>query len=100
MIKPISPKEITQELPEFVIIGANNCINKHWSELNRKSHFTQDELIAEILAVAPDGITRRTLFDNNWLDIEPAYRREGWIVDYDKPGYCETYAANFTFTAK
>jgi hypothetical protein len=32
------------------------------------------------------------------LDIEPIYREAGWIVEYDKPAYCENYDANFTFT--
>jgi hypothetical protein len=34
------------------------------------------------------------------MDFEPFYEKAGWKVVYDKPGYCESYAANFTFTRK
>ena len=98
-VKPISPSEIKQIIPDWVIEGANLCIQDHYHELDGKSHFTQDELIDYVLKFAPDEyITRQTLFKNHWLDIEPIYREAGWIVEYDKPAYCENYAANFTFT--
>ena len=100
MIEPIKPSEITQRLPEWVIKGANDCIQEHWRELKKESHFTQDELIDFILVYAPEGVTRQTLFNNGWLDIEPIYRKIGWTVVYDKPGYCESYDANFTFSIK
>lgn len=98
MIEPISPDELVQEFPDFVIIGANNCIKKHFVELEGESHFTQDALIDSILAVAPEDVTRDTLIKKHWLDIEPLYRKAGWKVVYDKPGYCESYKANFTFS--
>lgn len=97
-VKPISPSEIVQQIPDWVIKGTNECIQAHYLELRKESHFTQNELVDYVLAHAPDdSITRRTLFDNHWLDIEPIYRKVGWIVKYDKPGYCESYSANFTF---
>ena len=97
MIEPIRPEECEErELPDFVIIGTNNCINKHYH--NGTSHFLQNDLIDEILEVAPDNVTRQMLFDKNWLDVEETYRKVGWKVVYDKPGYCETYKANFTFS--
>ena len=77
--------------------GANECINAHYKELRKESHFTQDSLIDYCLKYAPKDVTRSTLFDNNWLDIEPIYRRAGWVVEYDKPAYCEDYPATFTF---
>lgn len=98
MIEPIKPSEIVQIIPEWVIAGANECIQEHYHELAKESHFTQDELVDFILKKAPEDVTRQTLFDNHWLDIEPIYRKVGWKVEYDKPGYCETYDANFTFT--
>lgn len=101
MIEPISPSEITYSLPEFVIIGTNNCINKHWRPLKKESHFLQDELITEILAVAPEGVTRNTLFDKCWLDVEPTYEKKGWNVEYDKPDWNDPDGkASFTFTPK
>lgn len=96
-VEPIKPSEVSQYIPDFVIKGANECINAHYHELSKESRFTQDELISYILKYAPEDVTRRTLFDNNWLDIEPKYRRAGWKVEYNKPAYCENYPANFTF---
>ena len=97
-IKPIKPSEVTQHIPGWIIRGTNDCILDHYRELTKESHFTQDELIESCLKYAPDeNITRGTIFDNGWLDIEPLYRKEGWIVEYDKPAYCENYPANLTF---
>lgn len=96
-VEPIKPSEVYQYIPDFVIKGANECINAHYHELDKESHFTQDELIEYILKYAPEDVTRQALFDNHWLDIEPKYRRAGWKVEYDKPAYCEDYKANFTF---
>ena len=96
-VEPIRPEECENgELPDFVIIGTNNCVNKHYH--NGTSHFLQDDLIDEILEVAPDYVTRQMLFDKYWLDVEETYRKVGWKVEYDKPGYNESYKANFTFS--
>jgi len=67
-IKPITPKEATEEIeknfPDFVIEGINNAIKKHYFG---KSEFdiTQNEIITEVLKVAPKGITRQKIFDNH-----------------------------------
>ncbi len=42
-------------------------------------------------------VTSTTVCDNHWLDVEDVYREAGWVVEYDKPGYCESYEATFTF---
>ena len=103
MIKPIKPSEVKQEIPDWVIQGANECITENYREIDGESHFTQDELIEHVLKHVPcehdDTLmgVRAKLFKNNWLDIEPIYRKEGWIVEYDRPAYNESYPANFTF---
>lgn len=105
-VKPITPNEICQEIPDWVIEGANNCIKKHWVELNQESKFTQDELISEIIKVyekyhqETKFCLRSMLFDRHYLDIEPIYEKVGWKVYYDKPAYNETYEPNFTFKKK
>lgn len=53
-------------------------------------------MAAAILAKLPD-VTREQIYENRWLDIEDSYRAVGWHVEYDKPGYCESYEATFTF---
>jgi hypothetical protein len=35
-----------------------------------------------------------------WLNFEDVYRNAGWIVEYDKPAYCESYDAFFVFRKK
>ena len=107
-VKPISPSEIIQEFPDYVIEGTNNCIKKHWVELQNESHFTQDELIKSIFDVyeyqtgneMSYGNFKQKLFDNHYLDIEPIYQNVGWDVTYDKPAYCENYPSTFTFKKK
>jgi hypothetical protein len=43
------------------------------------------------------GITTSEAFKRGLLDVEDAYRKAGWKVEYDKPGYNETYEASFKF---
>lgn len=102
-VTPITPQqakdEIENNFPDFIIEGVNNAINKHYfgkSSFNIK----QDEIMEEVLKVAPEGITRQKIYDNHWLDFEQLYRKFGWNVHYDKPGYCESYDAFFTFEPK
>lgn len=101
MVEPIKPSDITQIIPEWVIKGANECIQAHYQELTRESHFTQDELISYVLKYAPDHGENTDisdmLFKNHWLDIEPIYRKVGWIVNYDQPAYNENYPPTFRF---
>ena len=106
-VKAITPEEVSQEIPDYVIIGANECIKEHYIEDKKCSHFTQDELIEKItdayyriypLTPMNSDTLRAELFKKHYLDIEPIYRAAGWIVKYDKPAYCESYDANFTFS--
>lgn len=94
MTKPLSPSEVEQKkLPSFVIEAVNSLLMK-------KTHFTQGELVQAIFDYAPKRITSSDIYDNNWLDIEYTYEQAGWNIRYDRPGYNETYEANFTFTPK
>ncbi|MDG1949717.1 MAG: hypothetical protein P8J32_02740 [bacterium] len=45
-------------------------------------------------------MTRRKVFDEKRLDIEPAFEKDGWKVVYDKPGYNESGNAYFVFSKK
>lgn len=102
-MKPITPQEalanVEKAFPAFVFEAVNNCINRHFFG---KESFTikQDEIVDEILKLAPEGTTRQEIFDRHWLDFENAYRKVGWAVHYDKPGYNESYDAFFEFKVK
>lgn len=100
-VKPISPSEIIDNLdkiiPPIVIQAVNNLLMKEYR--GGQVTILQDEIIAEIKNI--DGtITRDQIFDNKWLDFEALYRQNGWVVEYDKPGYSESYAARFIFKKK
>jgi hypothetical protein len=100
-IKPLSPQEVENSsgsfIPSIVIEAVNNLLKKKY----RNGHMVilQRDLIKEIFTLDPT-MTRDNLFDNNWLDFEPLFRKVGWEVEYDKPGYNETYEPNFSFRPK
>lgn len=98
MTKPIKPDDVeklkTSTIPAEVFAAFNEAIAKHWN--GSSSTFTQDSVMAGVLGRMPNT-HRHDVFANNWLDVEDSYRAEGWHVEYDKPGYNESYAATFTF---
>lgn len=97
MVKPVSPGEVVvlkkKYIPDGVIEAFNLVIAKHYT--GRSATFKQDEVVD--LIVKTMGFERHEVFANKWLDVEELYEAEGWKVKYDKPAYCETYDATFTF---
>ena len=97
--KPIKPSEIVEAkvklFPDFVLETWNAAIAKNWA--NNRSLIKQPNMIVALIAASPKSIDRSDVFDNNWLDIEDVYRADGWKVEYDKPGYNESYDAYFVF---
>ena len=100
--KPFSPAEAGAAqgalIPDAVFDSVNELLSMRAHQ--GKITINQDELIELILLKSEGGfhtITRSMLFENNWLDIETAYRKAGWDVEYDKPGYCESYTAYWRF---
>lgn len=57
-------------------------------------------MVLELIAASPALVNRGDVFAQHWLDIEDVYRAEGWIVDYDKPAYNQSYRAYFVFKKK
>ena len=104
-VKPISPKEAFEayaHLPDKVTKTWNALIVKNRS--GRGSVVKQDDAVEALRAAMSedhqDLIPRQRVFDEGWLEIEEVFRAAGWKVEYDKPAYCETYPATFTFTAR
>lgn len=99
-MNPIKPSDISEykkkNAPAEVIEAWNKVIERNF-KANRYSQFTLDELVDEISSAT--GESRRSMLDKGWLDLEEIYIEAGWQVKFDKPGYNEFYAANFTFTA-
>lgn len=109
MAKPIRPSEVAkakvkyQNIPDFVIDAFNELIAREYSY--GRAIVKQDDAIALILEKAHkiaeyEEVERGDLFNKRWLDVEEIFKKAGWVVEYDKPGYCESYPATFTFSKK
>jgi hypothetical protein len=94
-IKPITPEEVeeSQTLPDTVLAVWNELITKNYR--NGKSVVKQNEAVNALVDVLL--YPRQSIFDKGYLDIEGVYRKAGWVVEYDKPAYNESYEATFTF---
>lgn len=96
MSKPITPEEAKakhlEEIMPEVFESFNELIVKNLC--NRYSSFKQKEV--EKLVVEK---LKGKQFYSKMLNVEEAYRKVGWKVVYDRPGYNESYDATFSFTA-
>ena len=95
----MSPKEIERlrlsQIPDPVFDVVNDLLAKA-GDTSRKVIY-QDDVVA---ALEARGFNRQDLFENNWLDFENFYEVNGWDVTYDKPGYNESYKAQWVFEPK
>lgn len=98
-VKPLSPSEVAKAkidaIPDGVIEAFNELIAKGFD--GKTATVRQDaavKLICKKMKVRSDKV-----FENDWLDVEPYFRRVGWTVNYDKPGYNENYEATYEFIA-
>ena len=106
-MKPITPKEARENrgssFPDFVMAAFNEVITENL-DAKGSAEFIQNIVIDRILAKQPQGnmtpLTRKDVFDKNWLDVEIVYEQAGWTVEYDKPGFNESYLAKFIFRPK
>lgn len=98
-VKPIKPEETVglkkSMIPDEVIQSFNEMIAQNMS--CGRSSFKQKDVVA---LIASKGIDINELYEKQWLDVEDVFRAEGWIVEYDKPGFNESYDAVFTFRLK
>lgn len=97
-VKPITPSEARAayglDFPDWVIDTFNKVITKNLK--GKVSRFTKDEVLIELekqgKALACE------IYDKHWLDVEPLYMKFGWLVEYDRPGYNESYSGEYKFT--
>lgn len=101
MTKPISPDDVVVKkkeiLPKEVFEAFNELIIEGWN--GYQSIVKQKEVVI-LIAQKLDIESTSIIYSNHYLDIEEIYEEAGWNVEYDKPGYCESYEATFTFTKK
>ena len=99
--KPITPGEVCKakkdSLPDEVLEAFNELIAKHWD--GSSATIRQKEVVALIKSKL-DLKRHDQIYARGWLDVEDVYRKAGWTVTYDKPGYCESYEATFRFSRK
>jgi hypothetical protein len=101
---PIKPKDVQKKrnetIPEEVFEAFNELIVQEWD--GHRAHFTlkaaADSAFKKLRANEKyKGLNRQDMYDKGWMDVEDAYHKAGWGVEFDKPGYNETYEAFFVF---
>lgn len=97
MVTAITPAQVTNErvFPDFVLEAFNFCIQKNFS--GKCSTVKQNEVIEEIIVRSGRTILRADVFGEGYLNVEGVYRKQGWKVRYDKPGFNESYDAYYEF---
>jgi len=97
--KPVTPKEVVSLkktlIPDAAIEAFNELIAENF--LGGYASFKQKDVVARMVK---KGLKPEDIYKNGWLDIEDIFEKAGWKVDYDKPGYNETYDATFSFSKK
>lgn len=93
--KPISPEDVglmkTATFPPEVFDSFNELIAANYVGGHAKVfQWKVKDLIKSKLES----------WEQDWLNVEDAYRNNGWKVVYEKPAYNEMFDAYFTFTAK
>lgn len=88
-------EEQPQSIPPELYDTVNEFIKQRSSD--NPITITQKEVMEALLARMPH-VTRQHVWDHRWLDFESAYKKAGWKVVYDKPGYGETYEAFWEFS--
>jgi hypothetical protein len=100
MTSPITPQEVQLKrkkvFPKEIIDVFNSFIILNWN--GQKSVVKQSSIINYIKAKM--DITDEEIFDKHYLDIEEIYKEVGWVVEYNKPTWDETFEAYFVFTIK
>ncbi len=98
-VKPITPAEVVSLkaslFPDAVLEAFNELIAENFA--GGVASFTEKKVVARIFK---KGISSSQAYANHWLDVEDIYRKNGWRVEYDKPGFNEGYDATFTFSLK
>lgn len=96
-MKAITPQELRKQVTGHpTVIQAINELMAESGKTNRIKLFQKD-IVARITTL-DSQLTSKYVFDKHLLDIEDVYREQGWKVEYDKPGYSESYEAFFVFS--
>jgi hypothetical protein len=97
-VKPLSPDEVSYEIPDFVIEAVNTLIKRTY----RGSTFTikAKDIIAE---GRKTGIcdTEKDWYNEKWMDFEDIFNEHGWKVTHSQPSRGDSdFDAYYTFKPK
>lgn len=100
-LTPSQVKDFRSEIDDKMVEAVNSLLleKRHTNPILIK----QEELIrAYRLVCSGKGVDmpRSEVFKSGVLNIEEAFKKKGWLVEYDKPAYNETYEPYFTFKYK
>lgn len=76
-------------IPNEVFEVFDELIAENWN--GSSSTFQLDAVRARVKKKLGEGVP------GNFLDIKSIYRKAGWSVKYDSPGYNENYSATYQF---
>jgi hypothetical protein len=101
-VKPLSPEEAQANkitlIPNEVVAAVNILLAARFdSSINIKCSEIIELAQQLFVKNGSDAPSYNHFYEKKWLDIEPMFRKAGWKVTFDKPGYNESYESNFTF---
>lgn len=102
MTKPITPQELEKfdsVIPDEVFDVVNSILlekRQFGGESLSRIMILQEDVVKKL--VQDHNFARQDIYAKHMLDFEPHYRKAGWNVVFDRPGYCESYAAYWVFS--
>ena len=97
-MKPVTPEELSEaperSFPDEVIEAFNQLIRENYRNGGARFTFKQAaSRIADRMRVPLSYV-----YVEKMLDVEEAFRKAGWQVVMDKPGYNESYEGYWVFS--
>jgi len=99
-MKPIKPGQVKVRevvIPDSIIGCVNEMISSEWD--GKQARIEQKDLLKKVLE-KDKTLDSDEIFDKHFFDFEDIFRKCGWVVEYDRPGYNESYEAYFIFRKK
>jgi hypothetical protein len=93
---------MSDSIPDFVFEVVNDMLVEKMSRSSGTAVLKQDD-IAKAVRQHPEYKQlkpRPDIYDKHWMDFEDHYRKAGWVVEYDRPAYNESYPPTFTFRVR
>lgn len=100
-VLPITPAEVVvkkqESIPDGIFEAFNELIAENFN--GSESKFKLKDVVNLAVSKMPD-VPKDTMFEKHYFDVEEIYRKAGWMVEFDKAGYNETYDDFFVFIKK